>query len=124
MEKKEQNMKKILKNNIQNEKDFKKQYSKNEIEEINIKNIFYKTKIKKIIDSNNVLFDKGEEFRNIDQDKENKINNFSEYSEKRKFEKEYYNSFLKLLNYNSSDFQEDIEISIYDNLKEENQNAI
>ena len=105
------------------EKDFKKQYSKNKIEEINIKNIFYKTKIKKIIDSNNVVFDKGEEFRNTDQDKENKINNFSEYSEKRKFGKEYYNSFLKLLNYNSSDFQEDIEISIYENLKEENQNA-
>ena len=105
------------------EKDFKKQYSKDKIEEINIKNIFYKTKIKKIIDSNNVVFDKGEEFRNTDQDKENKINNFSEYSEKRKFGKEYYNSFLKLLNYNSSDFQEDIEISIYENLKEENQNA-
>ena len=34
------------------EKDFKKNYSKNEIEEINMRNLFYKTKIKNIFDSN------------------------------------------------------------------------
>ena len=50
----------------------------------------------------------------------NKINSFSEYSEKRKMGKEYYESFLQIFNNYSNDFQEDIENSLYDNLKEEN----
>ena len=52
--------------------------------------------------------------------KENKSYNFSEYSENQKYGKEYYEKFLELLNNYSNDFPEDIEISIYDNLKEEN----
>ena len=51
--------------------------------------------------------------------KENKISNFSQYSEYRKHGEGYYLSFLELLNNYSNDFPEDIEISIYDNLKEE-----
>ena len=118
------------------EKDFKKNYSKNEIEEINMRNLFYKTKIKSIIDSNLSLYHKSysnnliskkqkkiELFEIISDEKnKNKINDFSKYSEKKKFGKKYYKSFLKLMNYNSNDFQEDIEISIYDNLKRENKN--
>ena len=34
--------------------------------------------------------------------------------------KEYYESFLQIFNNYSNDFQEDIENSLYDNLKEEN----
>ena len=116
------------------EKDFKKNYSKNEIEEINMRNLFYKTKIKSIVDSNLSLYHKSysnnliskkqkkiELFEIISDEKnKNKINDFSKYSEKKKFGKKYYKSFLKLMNYNSNDFQEDIEISIYDNLKREN----
>ena len=119
------------------EKDFKKNYSKNEIEEINMRNLFYKTKIKNIFDSNISSYNKSysnnniitkkqkkiEIFEIISDDKnknKNKINDFSKYSENKIFGKEYYKRFLKLLNYNSNDFKEDIEISIYDNLKEEN----
>jgi hypothetical protein len=50
----------------------------------------------------------------------NKIKSFSEYSEKRIMGKEYYESFLQIFNNYSNDFQEDIENSLYDNLKEEN----
>ena len=38
------------------EKDFRKNYSKNEIEEINMRNLFYKTKLKGIVDSNLYLY--------------------------------------------------------------------
>ena len=117
------------------EKDFKKNYSKNEIEEINMRNLFYKTKIKNIFDSNISSYNKSYSNNNIitkkqkkieifeiisDDKNKNKINDFSKYSENKIFGKEYYKRFLKLLNYNSNDFKEDIEISIYDNLKEEN----
>ena len=117
------------------EKDFKKTYSKNEIEEINMRNLFYRTKIKSIVDSNlsinhkssnNIIPKKQKKiefFEIISEEKnKNKINDFSKYSEKKIFGKKYYKTFLKLLNYNSNDFQEDIEISIYDNLKRENNN--
>ena len=50
----------------------------------------------------------------------NKLYDFSVYSEKCKFWKEYYEKFLELLNNYSNDFPEDIETSIYDNLKEVN----
>ena len=52
--------------------------------------------------------------------REHKIRNFSQYSEKSKNGKKYYESFLDLLNNYSNTFVEDIEISLYDNLKEEN----
>ena len=116
------------------EKDFKKVYSKNEIEEINIRNLYYRTKIRNFINSNisssgkNITSKKKEKIKifevKINEQHTNKINDFSKYSEKRRYGKNYYKTFLKLLNYNSNDFQEDIEISIYDNLKKENKNAI
>ena len=49
----------------------------------------------------------------------NKIFNLSEYSLK-KLGKQYYVLFLQLLNNYSNEFMEDIEISIYNNLKEGN----
>jgi len=51
---------------------------------------------------------------------DNKLYDFSRCSEKCKFGKEYYEKFLELLNNYSNDFPEDIETSIYDNLKEVN----
>ena len=51
----------------------------------------------------------------------NRIKDFSNYSEDcQKFGEEYYKKFLALLNNYSNEFQEDVEISIYDNLKEKN----
>ena len=100
-----------------------------------MRNLFYKTKIKNIFDSNISSYNKSYSNNNIitkkqkkieifeiisDDKNKNKINDFSKYSENKIFGKEYYKRFLKLLNYNSNDFKEDIEISIYDNLKEEN----
>ena len=92
------------------EKDFKKSYSKLEIENFNMGNLFNKQKIKKIIDSNSTTISN-----------QNKIFVFSDSSQKLNFGEEYYNNFLELLNIYSNDFHEDIEISIYNNLKEENQ---
>ena len=116
------------------EKDFEKHFSKNEIEEINMRNLFYKTKIRNFVDSNispqnkNIKNKKSEKIKIFEiistEQNKNKINDFCKYSENRIFGKGFYKSFLKLLNYNSNFFQEDIEISIYDNLKKENNNSI
>ena len=51
----------------------------------------------------------------------NKI--FYFFDEKNKIGKEYYYKFLELLNNYSNEYSEDIEISIYDNLKETNKNG-
>ena len=103
------------------EKDFKKNYTKKKIEEIRVKNLFFKKKVKNIIRSNisqnNFMlknFQKLIEFLF----KDNKISNFSQYSENQKNGEEYYYNFLELLNNYSNEFPEDIEISIYENLKE------
>ena len=114
------------------EKDFENIYQNDEIEEINIKNLFYKTKIKKIIKSDNSKdkiddlddiinrdFEDKDNFLNFLRHK-NRIYDFSLLSEKCIFGEEYYNNFLQILNNYSNDFQADIEVSIYDNLKEEN----
>ena len=50
----------------------------------------------------------------------NKIIEFSKFSEKEKNGEEYYQKFLELLNNYPNNNPEDIEISIYDNLKKEN----
>jgi len=50
----------------------------------------------------------------------NRVYEFSKFSERFIIGKEYYRSFLELLNNYSNDFIEDIEISIFENLKEEN----
>ena len=96
-------------------KDFGKVYTKDKIEKMSIKNLFYKNNIKNIIKSNintNVFI------------KENPLQKFSEYSEKCKIGKEYYEKFLDLLKIYSNDFFEDIEISIFDNLKEQNKDRM
>ena len=100
----------------QYEKDFKKKYSKDEIEKINMENLFYKIKAKNIINSNINSFEKMDDVNYSN----NKISNFIE--EKDKIGKEYYKKFLELLNNYSNEYSEDIEISIYDNLKETNKN--
>ena len=92
--------------------DFEKDFTKNEIEEINMKNVFYKNKTKKLIKSNISS--------NSSFDEINKKFAFSEYSEYCKIGEQYYNNFLEIFNNYSNDFKEDIEISIFDNLKEEN----
>ena len=117
------------------EKDFKKYYTNDKIEEIHMKNLFYKRKMKNIINSNEKDSDSSYNYLNYPNflfnkifpshehsifHRENKIRNFSNYSEKSKSGKEYYESFLDLLNNYSNIFVEDIEISLYDNLKEEN----
>ena len=101
-----------------------------------MKNLFNKKKVKNLINSNiesnnNNLFDNVSLFQAIFFYKTyisnniynytNKINKFSKYFENGStIGIEYYDAFLQLLNNYSNDFQEDIEISIYDNLKEEN----
>ena len=89
-----------------------------------LKNLFYKKKMKKLIKSNidsnnNDIFsisNMGDNVYNYIK----KIKRFSNYSEKGdKIGKEYYEAFLEFLNNNSDDLPEDIEISIYDNLKME-----
>ena len=101
------------------EADFEKNFTNKNIEEINMKNIFTKRKIKNIINSNIEDYNSHIEV-NINNYK-NRIKTFSNFSENpNKCGEEYYNSFLRLLNNYSNDFSEDIEISIYDNLKEEN----
>jgi hypothetical protein len=101
------------------EEDFEKKFTNKNIEEINMKNIFTKRKIKNIINSNIDDYNSSIEV-NINNYK-NRIKNFSNFSENsNNYGDKYYNSFLQLLNNYSNDFSEDIEISIYDNLKEEN----
>ena len=116
------------------EKDFKKIFSKEEIEILDMKNVFFKTKIKSIFYSNfhsyennggknNIPF---ENFEMNEYDKnhggtenKNKMYAFSKYSENKIIGEKFYEYFLNLFDY-SNDFPEDIEISIYDNFKEEN----
>ena len=100
-----------------------------------MKNLFYKRKMRNIINSNDSNEKDSDRSNNISLfilsnsflqpifhilQRENKIRNFSQYSEKSKNGKKYYESFLDLLNNYSNTFVEDIEISLYDNLKEEN----
>ena len=104
------------------EKDFKKNYTKKKIEEMKIKNFFYKKKVKNIIRSN--ISQNNFILKNINAlseylFKKNTISNFSQYSEKEISGEQYYLNFLEILNNYSNDFQEDIEISIYDYLREE-----
>jgi hypothetical protein len=108
------------------EKDFEKSIPKNKVEEVNMKNLFFKKKLKNIIKLNEEkeesfftsIFNK-EFYLNLFEIK-NKLYEFSKYSEKCINGEEYYKNFLQLLNNYSNDFPEDIEVSIYDNLKEEN----
>ena len=117
-------------------KDFEKIYTNKEIEELNMKNLFYKIKTKNIVDSNisqnNFKFCRITDFIDIGATlnyflgfspfKKNKIYEFSKYSEEKIHGKEYYEKFLEVLNNCSNEFQEDIQISIFDNLKDENKN--
>ena len=73
-------------------------------EEIQTLNLFYKKKIKEILSSK----------ENIEKAE------FSDYSEKGEDGINYYENFLKLVNNDSCDSAEDMEISIYNNLKKEN----
>ena len=126
-------MKPLGENRARYERDFKKIFSKEEIERLNILNLFYKTKKKKIVDSNfspieneinnNTLTKKSEKKEDSGDDntliKRSRTYQFSKYSEYKIFGEKYYENFLNILNY-SNDFPEDVEISIYDNFKEEN----
>ena len=96
-------------------KDFEIIYTNDKIEEINMKNIFYKNKTKNIIKSNISHNESG-----LSKGKINKMYFFSEYSKKGEIGEKYYQNFLEIFNNYSNDFYEDIEISIYDNLREEN----
>ena len=104
--------------------DFEKIFTKQNLEKLNMKNLFYKKKMKNVIKYKIVDNDKqkyqSEDIKNIIKNETNKIKNFSKYSEKQIMGKEYYESFLQIFNNYSNDFQEDIENSLYDNLKEEN----
>ena len=95
-----------------NFEDFEKNYKKDEIEKINMKNVFYKNKTKNLIKSN---ISSNSSLKEI-----NKMFAFSEYSEHCEIGEQYYNNFLEIFNNYSNDFKEDIEISIFVNLKEEN----
>ena len=83
-------------------------FPQKKIEEIETMNLFFKKRIKKIINSN------------MDSNSKNVTNDFSEYSENCIIGNEYYENFLNLLNKSENDYPEDIEISIYDNLKSNN----
>ena len=86
-------------------------------EELQMQNLFVKIREKKI------LFSKQDKEKdNQNSEKDSNLNYFSEYSEKEIIGNKYYVSFLELLNKYSSDYPEDIEISIYNNLKQENEN--
>ena len=106
------------------EHDFVKIFPKEIIENIHMKNLFYKKKMKNLINSNidsnnNDNSSTSNNGKNVGE-YINKIKRFSNYSETGdKIGKEYYEAFLQLLNNSSDDFQEDIETSIYDNLKME-----
>lgn len=97
------------------EKEFKKNYFKSEIERLNMGNLIYKIKIKNIVDSN--ILSNDNEYSN----NSTKIYNFIKCSESQTFGEKYYIKFLNLLNNYSNDFPEDIEISIFENLKETNE---
>ena len=114
------------------EMDFKRLFLKDEIEKINMRNLFIKRKIKNIVKSNlswndqtKHLISKSSKNSNTDENdiKRNKTYNFSKYSENQIFGEEYYENFLDLLNNYSNEFKEDLEISIYENLREENKLA-
>ena len=96
--------------------DFEKVFTKDYIEKINMKNVFYKNKRKQLIKSN---ISSNSSFNEI-----NRMFAFSEYSEHYKIGEQYYNNFLEIFNNYSNDFKEDIEISIFDNLKDENSKKI
>ena len=98
------------------ERDFEKNYSGNDREQLNTRNLYNKTKIKNIVESKLSSDEKDE------NQGQNKIFEFSKFSENQTSGEEYYKKFLHLLNNYSNDFPQDIEISIYDNLKEENKN--
>lgn len=78
-------------------------------------NLIYKIKIKNIVDSN--ILSNDNEYSN----NSTKIYNFIKCSESQIFGEKYYIKFLNLLNNYSNDFPEDIEISIFENLKETNE---
>lgn len=109
------------------EKDFVKYFPKEKIEKIHMKNLFYKKKLKKLINSNLDSNNKDDFSENHSFDKNNngdnyinKIKTFSKFTENGDtIGEKYYEAFLQLFNHSSNDFQEDIESSIYDNLKEE-----
>ena len=109
------------------ETDFVKIFSKEIIENIHMKNLFYKKKMKNLINSNINFFDtfsdnkEKNKSKEVDNINKNKIRNFSDFSESgNKFGEEYYENFLQLLNNYSNDYPEDIETSIYENLNEDN----
>ena len=54
--------------------------------------------------------------------KKSSFEDFAVYSKFQKYGYNYYIKFLAMLNNYSNEFPEDIEISIYDNLKKENNN--
>ena len=81
-----------------------------------MKNVFYKNKRKQLIKSN---ISSNSSFNEI-----NRMFAFSEYSEHYKIGEQYYNNFLEIFNNYSNDFKEDIEISLFDNLKDENSKKI
>ena len=96
--------------------DFEKVFTKDYIEKINMKNVFYKNKRKQLIKSN---ISSNSSFNEI-----NRMFAFSECSKHYKIGEQYYNNFLEIFNNYSNDFKEDIEISIFDNLKDENSKKI
>ena len=126
--------------------DYEKQYAISEIEELNMKNMFNKIKTKNIVKSN-IYKNENSNIININDQhlispdnknfflfsalknimefvflKNNSFKDFAEYSKFQKYGYNYYIKFLAMLNNYSNEFPEDIEISIYDNLKEENIN--
>ena len=72
-------------------------------------NLYNKIKIKDIIDSN---------INSKEDELNDSLKIFKLENEKSKIK--YYNLFLRLFNNYPNDYPEDIEISIFDNLKEEN----
>ena len=94
-------------------------FSKKKVEETRMKTIFYKKKIKQIINSNFNLNDKKTIISLLFN--KNKIFEFSEYNQDNKVNKSYYETFLDILNNYSNEFPEDIETSIYENLRKENE---
>ena len=106
-------MKPYGKNRAKYEKDLKKNYAKPEIEHINMANLYNKIKIKNIIDSNNNTTSNN-----------NKIFIYDDSVQKLNIREDYYKNFLELFNLYPNDFKEDIVISIFNNLKEENKEGI
>ena len=90
------------------EKDFKKNYTNDKIEEIHMKNLFYKRKMRNIINSNDSNEKDSDRSNNISLfilsnsflqpifrifQREHKIRNFSQYSKNQKMEKNIMNHF-------------------------------